>query len=79
MGRGGMDDAIYVIDRIEEGIAVLVRDSGEKMEVPLSDLPSGAHEGSCLRPCERGFALDEGEEAARTRRIEQKLNALFVD
>ena len=44
-----MDDAIYVIDRIEEGIAVLVSDSGEKMEVPLSGLPSGAHEGSCLR------------------------------
>lgn len=74
-----MDDAIYVIDRIEEGIAVLVRDSGEKMEVPLSSLPSGAHEGSCLRPCERGFALDEGEEVARKRRIERKLNALFVD
>ena len=74
-----MDDAIYVIDRIEEAIAVLVRDSGEKMEVPLSSLPSGAHEGSCLRPCERGFALDEGEEAARKRRVERKLNALFVD
>ena len=74
-----MDDAIYVIDRIEEGIAVLVRDSGEKMEVPLSDLPSGAHEGSCLRPCERGFALDEGEETTRKRRIERKLNSLFVD
>ncbi len=74
-----MDDAIYVIDRIEEGIAVLVRDLGEKMEVPLSSLPSGAHEGSCLRPCERGFALDEGEEDTRKRRIEQKLNSLFVD
>ena len=74
-----MNDAIYVIDRIEEGIAVLVRDSGEKMEVPLSSLPSGAHEGSCLRPCERGFALDEGEEAARKRRIERTLNSLFVD
>lgn len=74
-----MGDAIYVIDRIEEGIAVLVRDSGEKMEVPLSGLPAGAHEGSCLRPCERGFALDEGEEAMRKRRIERKLNALFVD
>lgn len=74
-----MDDMIYVIDRIEEGIAVLVCDSGEKMEVPLSSLPAGAHEGSCLRPCEQGFALDGGEEAARKRRIEQKLNALFVD
>ena len=74
-----MDNAIYVIDRIEEGIAVLVRDSGEKREVPLSDLPSGAHEGSCLRPCECGFALDEGEEAARKRRIERKLDALFGD
>ena len=74
-----MDNAIYVIDRIEEDIAVLVCDSGEKMEVPLSGLPSGAHEGSCLRPCERGFALDEEEEAARKRRIERKLTALFVD
>lgn len=74
-----MDDAIYVIDRIEKGIAVLVSDSGEKMEVPLSSLPSGAHEGSCLRPCECGFVLDEEEEAARKRRIERKLNALFVD
>ena len=74
-----MDDAIYVIDRIEESIAVLVCDSGEKMEVPLSGLPSGAHEGSFLRSCERGFALDEEEEAARKRRIERKLSALFVD
>ena len=70
---------IYVIDRIEEDVAVLESDSGEKAEVPLSGLPAGAHEGSCLRPCERGFALDEGEEAKRKRRIERKLNALFVD
>lgn len=74
-----MGDAIYVIDRIEEGIAVLVCDSGEKMEVPFSGLPSGAYEGSCLRPCECGFTLDEGEEATRKRRIERKLNSLFVD
>lgn len=74
-----MDDAIYVIDRIEGSIAILVRDSGEKMEVPFSGLPSGAHEGSCLRPCECGFALDEREEVTRKRRIERKLNALFVD
>ena len=69
----------YIIDRIEGSIAILVSDSGEKMEVPLSGLPSGAHEGSCLRPCECGFVLDEGEEATRKRRIERKLNALFVD
>lgn len=74
-----MDGSIRVIDRIEGGIAVLVGDSGEKMEVPLSGLPLGAHEGSCLRPCEHGFALDEGEEVTRKRRIERKLNALFVD
>lgn len=74
-----MDDAIYVIDRIEESIAVLVCDSGEKMEIPLSDLPAGAHEGSCLRSHGQGFALDEDEEAARKRRIERKLNLLFVD
>ena len=74
-----MDDAIYVIDRIEGSIAILVSDSGEKMEVPLSGLPSGAHAGSCLRPCECGFVRDEGEEATRKRRIERKLNALFVD
>ncbi len=74
-----MDGSIRVIDRIEGGIAVLVGDSGEKAEVPLADLPSGALEGSCLRPHGRGFALDEDEEAARKRRIERKLNSLFVD
>lgn len=74
-----MDGSIRVIDRIEGGIAVLVGDSGEKAEIPLSDLPAGAHEGSCLRPHGQGFALDEDEEAARKRRIERKLNSLFVD
>ena len=74
-----MDGSIRVIDRIEGGIAVLVGDSGEKADIPLSGLPSGAHEGSCLRPCECGFTLDEREEATRKRRIERKLNALFVD
>ena len=74
-----MDDAIYVIDRIEEGIDVLGGESVETMEDPRSGLPAGAHEGSCLRSCKCGFALDEGEEAARKRRIERKLNALFVD
>ena len=56
-----MDGSIRVIDRIEGGIAVLVGDSGEKAEIPLSDLPAGAHEGSCLRPHGQGFALDEDE------------------
>ncbi len=41
---------IWTVDRVEVGVAVLVRDADERTaEVPLSGLPVGTREGSVLR------------------------------
>lgn len=67
-----------VVDRIEEGIAVLIGDNGERLELPLERLPEGAREGSLLRQTENGFERDPAEEerrrlmAERTRRLIRK-------
>lgn len=40
----------WTVDRVEAGVAVLIRDTGEQVtEVPLSGLPAGTREGSVLR------------------------------
>ena len=47
-GAAGLNDRS--VDRVEEGVAVLVRDAGERTaEVPLAGLPAGTREGSVLR------------------------------
>lgn len=74
-----MEDSYYVVDRIEGEQAVLVGDGGEKRDVARDSLPSGTEEGSCLKWSDGAFFLDEAETAHRKRRIESKLNALFVD
>lgn len=48
-----------IVDRIEDGIAVLEGDDGV-VEVPASWLPRGAREGSVLR-----IGLDRGDDATR--------------
>ena len=63
-----------VIDRIEEGIAVvLLGDKEVKLDVALAELPSGAKEGSWLKV---NFDLDpEGEMNQRSKigRLIEKL------
>lgn len=66
------------VDRIEEGIAVLIGDDGERLELPLESLPEGTREGSLLRQTPCGFEPDPGEAerrrlmAERTRRLIRK-------
>lgn len=63
------------IDRVEEEIAVIISDSGERLEIPLCELPRGAREGSRLLRTENGFELDPHEQErraeiiARTRKL----------
>jgi hypothetical protein len=63
-----------VVDRIEEGIAVvLLGDKEVKLEVALAGLPSGTKEGTWLKV---GFELDpEGEMNQRSKigRLIEKL------
>lgn len=64
-----------VVDRIEEGIAVIIDENGERYEIPAQELPKGACEGSGLLRTENGFELDPNDEErrreiiARTRRL----------
>lgn len=44
----------FAVDRFSGGIAVLVSDDGQTVEMPRAELPKGLHEGSVLRV---GFGL----------------------
>lgn len=86
--RGGPDagpkDVIWVVDRVEGAIAVLVRDEDERTEdVPVRALPAGSREGSVLRvpeldgrPDWTAAVLDEVVRRARLREAEEVLERL---
>ena len=66
---------MIVIDRIEEGTAVLEED-GRISRIPVSQLPKGAKEGSVLVRTESGFVTDpeterrlRSENARRLKRL----------
>lgn len=69
---------MYIIDRIEEGIAVCESITGEiEIEIAKKDLPKGAKEGDIVCQTESGYILDK--EASERRRLEMKarLHKLF--
>lgn len=57
-----------VVDRIEEGMAILETEGGATLEVPMESLPWGVHEGTVL---EIAFRIDEEEERRRRKEAEQ--------
>lgn len=67
---------MIIVDRIEEGIAVAYEDA-VKLELPLSELPEGVHEGSVLRWTESGWETDPSAEAERRERIAEKMRRIF--
>ena len=67
---------MIVVDRIEEGIAVVY--FGElRKDIPLSQLPEGVHEGSILRDTPDGYEIDEQTEQKRRRALSDKMRRLF--
>ena len=80
----GQRDVIWVVDRVEGSIAVLVRDEDERTEdVPIGALPGGSRGGSVLRvpeadgrPDWTAAALDEEARRARLREAEEVLGRL---
>ena len=47
-----------IVDRIENGMAVIERENGTFLEIPLSELPESVHEGCVLVSNCEGYALD---------------------
>lgn len=75
---------LLVVDRIEDGVAILINDNGETVEVARSVLPVGAREGLVLRvPRDEkggmrwgGAVVDEDATAKRLAEAEDVLGEL---
>lgn len=64
------------IDRFEGNLAICETEDKLMLDIPVSILPNGAHEGSIY---EVGFTQLKPEEEERHKRINEKVNRLWVD
>lgn len=71
-----MERSVYTIDRLSDGVAVLIGDDGTAYEIDSGRLPVGADEGAVIRSSGDGFTLDEVERTRRSARVRGKLDAL---
>ncbi|MCZ0935279.1 MAG: DUF3006 domain-containing protein [Gemmatimonadetes bacterium] len=80
----GLAEHLWVVDRVQGSIAVLIRDAdGRTADVPVGSLPGGSGEGAVLRvpeaagrPDWAAAALDEEARLARLREAEDVLRRL---
>lgn len=72
------DTDLWLLDRIEDGHAVLVAESGARRTIPVDRLPPGAREGHALRELEEdaGFAIDEAATERLRARAEELRSSL---
>ena len=68
----------YIIDRLEEGLAICETELRKRISVPVSHLPKGIKEGDVLREEEGRFSLDSEETDKRRREMKKKLMDLFA-
>lgn len=61
------------LDRIEEGIAVLLDDSGRRLLVPSAEIPSECREGTVLRVVFEPDPVETGARRALIRAARQRL------
>lgn len=84
MTAGAPPESVWVVDRIESGVAVLIADrDARQADVPVAGLPAGVVEGMVLRvPEEDGRPVwseavaDEEARQARLREAEEVLQRL---
>lgn len=68
---------MMVVDRVENGIAVIENENGDLFRLPLSELPEGVREGSVLvHNCE-GYALDMLATEERRKKNAERTRSLF--
>lgn len=79
-----MKVALFAVDRLSGGIAVLVGDDGKTVEMPSAELPQGLHEGSVLRvrfglanqPDWSSAVIDKEEEQRRRKEAQRILDEM---
>ena len=67
----------YVIDRFEEGVAVLEDENKTYSSVLKTMLPVGTKEGDVLIKVGDSFLLDEDTAAEKAERIKTKMKSLW--
>ena len=67
----------YIIDRLEEGIAVCENELKKLISIPRDQLPDGSKEGDVLEELEGRFSRSDQETEARRKAIRKKLMDLF--
>ena len=67
----------YIIDRLEEGLAICETELRKRISVPVSHLPKEVKQGDVLREEEGRFFLDSEETDKRRREMKKKLMDLF--
>lgn len=68
---------IYIVDRMEEGMAVCEDEQKQMHTFPLSQLPEGISEGDVFIEKDGHFLLDEAAKEQRAQRIRAKMRRLW--
>ncbi len=66
-----------IIDRIEDGIAVVERDDGSHFSLPAEELPDGAGEGSVIAEKDGVLRVDLEAEKIRKKEMLELQNKIF--
>jgi hypothetical protein len=67
----------YIIDRIEQELAICEEESGAMVKLPLKELPKGSREGDVLFKRNGTFQFDGEETNRRRQKMREKLNRLI--
>ena len=67
----------WIIDRLEDALAMCEDEKGEMMPIPREKLPGNAREGDVLREEDGHFSLSPKETEHRRREMKKKLMDLF--
>ena len=63
----------YIVDRLEEGLAVCETEDKKKAVFPLKDLPEAIREGDVLQELDGVFSRDEEETSRRREKMKERL------
>lgn len=68
---------MYIIDRIEEGIAVVFDEKGNKTEVNISEIEGDPTDGTVILKNDKKWLVDDYETMKRKNRAKNRLKGLF--
>ena len=67
----------YIIDRIENDVAVLEDEAGRHIRVPVLRLPQGVRDGTCLTEADGVFTADPAREELRRLQLARRVRRLL--